>query len=312
MSKKSNGFTKLPHGFHKRLREIKGVRLAVWLAHRCEEGKEGTSYPSLKALAGYTGYDDTTVKEARKWLRKHGWLVSRGQSHTSKGKFSVPIEHTVVPVVGKTDDGKSSSGLVGKADHGAVGFSDDGKADSEVDPVLEVVPQQVHPIEVGEGSRIESNEAPVRVNIIPPADKTKSKAEAEYEASSPETKEYVRKLGSDLAWELKDPDYDILDALRIANCFRDRLEYGDVALLLKIFTGPRWKRAEKTLAEMAFRLEAPPREDGLTLMQQFNKVRQGRERTKALAAAASGMGIEMVEGEDPGSGQKFEMEVEDI
>ena len=97
---KSTGFSQSPHGFHKRLVELKGARLPVWLAHRCMEGKGGESYPSLERLVEYTGLSKHTITDARKWLRANGWLTSSGQRQTDQGRFSIPIEHTTIP---KTD-----------------------------------------------------------------------------------------------------------------------------------------------------------------------------------------------------------------
>src|SRR5579862_8540242 len=54
-ARESKGFSQIPHGFHKRLAELSGNQLKVWLAHRCMEGKAGESYPSLKRLVEYTG-----------------------------------------------------------------------------------------------------------------------------------------------------------------------------------------------------------------------------------------------------------------
>jgi hypothetical protein len=175
---KSKGFSQLPHGFHKRLIELKGARLSIWLAHRCMEGQAGESYPSLDRLVEYTGLNLHTVTDARKWLRANGWLTSSGQKHTSQGKFSIPIEHTTIPepaggkiatsrtktVSGKstnggaaTAGGKTTNGASGKSSNGAGGktaggFTACGKPttevdpkDFEVDPALEVDPNELHP-----------------------------------------------------------------------------------------------------------------------------------------------------------------------
>jgi len=63
------------------------------------ESKDGESFPSLDNLADYTGYDRTTVKNARKRLRVKGWLVTTGQRAAKKGRFTVPIERTSIPTV---------------------------------------------------------------------------------------------------------------------------------------------------------------------------------------------------------------------
>ena len=153
---KKNGFSQLPHGFHKRLIELKGARLPVWIAHRAMEGKDGESYPSLKRLEEYTGLNRQTVILARKWLRESGWLTTSGQKRTSQGEFSIPIEHTTIPpaVDGKSThgargtsvDGNPTHGAVGKSTHGAGGKTVHGKSTPEVDPKeFEVEPNEVHP-----------------------------------------------------------------------------------------------------------------------------------------------------------------------
>ena len=95
----SKGFSQIPHGFHKRIAELSGAQLKVWLAHRCREGKTGESYPSLDRLAEDTGLHIDAVKDARKWLRTNDWLASSGQRRAAQGKFSIPIEHTTIPEV---------------------------------------------------------------------------------------------------------------------------------------------------------------------------------------------------------------------
>jgi hypothetical protein len=149
---KKNGFTKLPHGFHKRIVDFKDgksfARLAVWLAHRCMEGKEGTSYPSLKRLKEYTGLGLGAVKHARRWLRANGWLVSTGQKHAATGRFGVPIEHTAVP---STVDGSKTHGAGASKTHGKGLSTADGSKTTEVVPSIctpEVVPTQAAPVEV--------------------------------------------------------------------------------------------------------------------------------------------------------------------
>jgi hypothetical protein len=150
---KSKGFSQIPHGFHKRLAELTGNQLKVWLAHRCMEGKEGESYPSLGRLVEYTGLNLHTVTDARKWLRTNGWLTSGGQKHTAQGKFSVPIEHTAIPEAGngKTTSGqttcsKTTDDAGRKTASGAGGKTACGKTAIEVDPKdFEVDPKEVHP-----------------------------------------------------------------------------------------------------------------------------------------------------------------------
>jgi hypothetical protein len=150
---KSKGFSQIPHGFHKRLFELNGNQLKVWLAHRCMEGKEGESYPSLSRLVEYTGLNVHTVTDARKWLRGNGWLTSSGQKHSAHGRFSVPIEHTTIPKAAggralcvQTACAKTADGAGRKTTTGAGRKIACGEPTTEVDPKdFEVDPDEVHP-----------------------------------------------------------------------------------------------------------------------------------------------------------------------
>jgi hypothetical protein len=113
------GFSQLPHGFHERIAELSGAQLKVWLAHRCREGKAGESYPSLDRLARDTGLHVDAIKDARKWLRANGWLLSSGQTHTARGRFSIPIERTAIPeIVGGEIPPRSASSAEAKDSSG--------------------------------------------------------------------------------------------------------------------------------------------------------------------------------------------------
>ena len=59
------------------------------------EGKEGESFPSLHRLVEYTGINLHTVTDAQMAPRKWLAYVQRAK-HTSRDKFSVPIEHTAI------------------------------------------------------------------------------------------------------------------------------------------------------------------------------------------------------------------------
>jgi hypothetical protein len=163
---KHNGFSKLPHGFHKRLHELTEAELKVWLAHRCMEGKAGTSYPSRETLAGYTGLNVQTISDARTSLRAKSWLVVTGYIPPKKrGQFSVPIEHTEVPqspcvenlqtvepptdsnVCRKPTLGIEKAVCMSTVDGRTVdGSAVDGLPTAEVDPSFEVDPKkEVHP-----------------------------------------------------------------------------------------------------------------------------------------------------------------------
>jgi hypothetical protein len=272
MSKKSNGFSKLPHGFHKRLKELTGSRLKVWLVHRCMEGKGGTSYPSLKALAECTGLDDSTVKEARKWLREHGWLVSEGQSHTAKGKFSVPVEKTVIPVVGKADDGKGSHGLVGKADHGAVGNTVVGKADSEVDPSDDV---EVDPIQVD----------PAKQGVTDLSDE-------QSENHLPTPTENLRSMKAEEAQMISDfisvtSEGEPADPLAVERFWKAQdfaWNYNSLAVLRKVLNRKDWKSSIQTQDDLAWRMESKGEH---SLFAQFERGWAGYQRAHAAESDAT-------------------------
>jgi hypothetical protein len=160
VSTKSGGFSKIPHGFYRRIRELTGAQIKVWLAHRCMEGRDGFSYPSLDSLSTYTGITKSGIKCARKFLRDNGWLVSDGNVRTAKGHFSVPRERTQIPPVdwkpghGEMSDGSPKTGLrtpwPGKT---AAVKTGDGFSGPEVVPSSEVVPcegPEVNSVAVGD------------------------------------------------------------------------------------------------------------------------------------------------------------------
>jgi hypothetical protein len=142
---KSKGFSQIPHGFHKRLSELTGSQLNVWITRRCMDGKDGESYPSLIRLVEYTGLNLHTATDARKWLRANGWLTSIGQKHTAQGKFSIPIEHTAIPEATGVKTARFQTACT-KTTDGAGGKTACGKTTIEVDPKdFEVDPDEVHP-----------------------------------------------------------------------------------------------------------------------------------------------------------------------
>jgi len=152
---KKNGFTKLPHGFHKRIGDLSGVELKVWLCHRCMEGKDGTSYPSLETLAEYTGCCTDKICRARASLRKRGWLKETGTMPSANGRFSVPVMTTVVPPLYEKDKGdhctKDTTDGCTKDTSTVVQNTATVKSTTEVVPPIctpEVVPTQAAPVEV--------------------------------------------------------------------------------------------------------------------------------------------------------------------
>jgi len=110
---KKTGFTKLPHGFHKRIVDFKDgksyTRLAVWLAHRCREGKDGTSYPGLRLIEEELDLKEDTVVQARRWLQDNGWLTKTGTVPSRDGQYAVPVMTTSIPSPLKGDGSRTPS-----------------------------------------------------------------------------------------------------------------------------------------------------------------------------------------------------------
>jgi hypothetical protein len=228
---KSAGFTQIPHGFHERIAELSGAQLKVWLAHRCREGKDGDSYPSLTRLTQDTGLDIHTVTDARRMLRETGWLESTGQTRASHGQFSIPYQHTVVPppVSGKptngagtgTAGGKSTNRLGTKPTNGAGTKSTNrpstktasGKGTTEVDPSLEVDPIQVDPVEVNPTEVKEREKEPfptagTKTNLSPSLNKS---GKAPQTAAS------------------KNPGVSVADVLLVTKRFHSRASFSKTA-----------------------------------------------------------------------------------
>ena len=110
---KKTGFTKLPHGFHKRIVDFKDgksyTRLAVWLYHRCREGKDGTSYPGLRLIEEELDLKEDTVVQARRWLQDNGWLTKTGTVPSRDGQYAVPVMMTSIPSPLKGDGSRTRS-----------------------------------------------------------------------------------------------------------------------------------------------------------------------------------------------------------
>lgn len=68
------------------LADFKGAPVSVWIAYLSHADKDGLAWPSNKSLARTTGYSETTVKKAKKYLITRGLLCADGQSRDG-GKF---------------------------------------------------------------------------------------------------------------------------------------------------------------------------------------------------------------------------------
>lgn len=82
-------YKRLPVGFRDHLWELKGARLAVWLAHLLHSNREGISWPGLELLEKETGLDRKAIFRARRWLQEHGWLeaVDGKQPRGARSRF---------------------------------------------------------------------------------------------------------------------------------------------------------------------------------------------------------------------------------
>ena len=101
------------------LPDLKGARLSVLVAYWSHANKEGMAWPSNRFLARTTGYSETTVKGAKKYLLAQGLLNATKQIRTG-GKFGRKAFSTEV---NKTDHDAE----VKKPAHG--GKTDVGKPD---------------------------------------------------------------------------------------------------------------------------------------------------------------------------------------
>jgi len=89
-------FKKIDCADLRRLAGLPPAALKVWLYHHGRSGEGDTSFPRLDTIALDTNQNTQTVKRARKWLRKNGWLVTTGWKPVHLGR-GVPIEQAVFP-----------------------------------------------------------------------------------------------------------------------------------------------------------------------------------------------------------------------
>src|ERR1700730_3250154 len=70
------GFKKLPFDWRERvLKELKGAKLAVWLAHYWRSDKDDKVEMSNSQLMRDCDLGLSAVKLAKRWLKENGWLV---------------------------------------------------------------------------------------------------------------------------------------------------------------------------------------------------------------------------------------------
>lgn len=106
----------IPFEMRLRLGELKGVRLAIWLAYLLHSNRDGVAWPGLRLLARETGYNLDVVSDARNELIRQGWLRRLESQRQAGGRFAAPRLAVEIP---DTDAEKSSSGR--KATHGEQG-----------------------------------------------------------------------------------------------------------------------------------------------------------------------------------------------
>jgi DNA-binding transcriptional MocR family regulator len=157
------------------LADLKGAPVSVWIAYLSHADKDGLAWPSNKSLARTTGYSETTVKKAKKYLIARGLLCADGQSRNG-GKFGRKKFRAVT-------EGK-------KLDHGTEGKFTEGKKmdvdQMDVDKVAqEGSPSKGSPIRLGEAEpsteprEKEGSASPRRGAPAPRSDSVKAKGYSE-------------------------------------------------------------------------------------------------------------------------------------
>lgn len=308
-SKTIRGWNPVPNEMRVHLRSLKGMKLAVWLCHRLHEGKEGTSYPSLKMLAAETGYYWKRICETRSALIKDGWLAKVGEVETAErdanGEYKVPVIKTLLPFGAAALPQNEEATMPQNKEATVPQFAVSAKRGTKAKPLFHegqnptLCCLEGKTVEAGNEST-ESNEASFHndshIKEEEPTGERYSQERTEKDwlqdwrgsiAEHPEKVSHLQDLGDEISTLLGDPEYDPLDVYRILQaCENIGLRLGGpfppgwVATLLKIFKSPRWKGCEKTVAELRFRIEAP-RHDGKTLGEQFERVMVGKLRFHA-------------------------------
>jgi hypothetical protein len=88
----SKGFKKIPFEQRAGLLTLKGARLHVWLAHYLRSDKDDEIEISNPQLVRETGYDLSTVKIAKRWLKENGWLVVDREAYRGdNGEWVTPV-----------------------------------------------------------------------------------------------------------------------------------------------------------------------------------------------------------------------------
>jgi hypothetical protein len=95
------GFKKFPHDWRKRVfRELKGIRLSVWMYHWSRSGPDDCAKVTVGQLVQDLPYSKNRIKEARSWLYQNGWLECvEATRRDGKGMWSVPVYKPIIPEV---------------------------------------------------------------------------------------------------------------------------------------------------------------------------------------------------------------------
>lgn len=316
----SKGFKKLPFEMRNHLAELTASELKVWVYYHLKSDRDNEADPANQEIAKFCDMNVSTVKTAKRGLKAKGWLHTVQNSYRLEdGTFTRPTMMTKYPWLTNPPmdegsiEGENSTPVGGKTDDG---LTDDGNSTPIVytgfttglktDPSVAVDTEKVEEQE----SRAETTEAESQ-----PED---SFSQDEYESTGmygkewsekewlqdfkawvaenpPDGEERITSLASRLGSTIGDPGADPLDAYRIMQAVdgvwqriadsmpADLFEKVDwEQLLTKIFMSPRWKKADKTLHELRFRMEAEPH-DGATLGEQLETQLRGKARFLAGA-----------------------------
>ncbi len=93
------GFKKFPHDWRKRVfKELKGIRLSVWMYHWSRSGPDDLVETTLDQLEEDLPYCKSEIVKARGELRKGGWLeVDKASYQDERGRWTVPTFKPVIP-----------------------------------------------------------------------------------------------------------------------------------------------------------------------------------------------------------------------
>ena len=95
----SKGSKKFPHDWRKRVfKELKGIRLSVWMYHWSRSGPDDLVETTLDQLVEDLPYCKSEIVKARGELRKAGWLeVDKASYQDERGRWTVPTFKPVIP-----------------------------------------------------------------------------------------------------------------------------------------------------------------------------------------------------------------------